>query len=481
MDVVEITIDALQTALSDGKLTSEGLVRAYMLRIEAYDAAGPMLASMLSFNPNALDDARRLDGEREAGRVRGPLHGIPLVVKDNFDVAGLPTTAGSVALAGLVPERDAFVVERLRQAGAIILGKTNLHEFAAGITTVSSAGGPTRNPYDPARNPGGSSGGTAAAVAASFAAVGMGSDTTGSIRVPAAQTGLVGLRPSQGLTSRRGIVPLSLTQDVVGPLARCTRDLAYVLDVVIGHDPADPDTQGARGQQMDFTAALGMFPVKGLRLGRLDMLFGDDPADEETASIVHTALEAFEEMGAEIVPIDLPAVTDLLDLSFQLVIGDFPDNLASYLTERASAPLRTLEEVVSTGLVHPEVAALLQGINAIGSRTSEPYLAAIARRQPLRSIFENCLEGHGLDALVYPTITRLPAVIGAEQPGNNAHASSNSGLPAISLPAGFSSSGLPVGLDLLGRRFDDVHLVAMAHALEQARPVRRQPSGMPPL
>jgi len=481
MDVVEATIDALGAVLERAEMTSENLVEAYLARIDAYDTDGPMLASMLTLDPEALDQARQFDAERTAGRARGPLHGIPIVVKDNFDVANLPTTAGSVTLDGLVPRRDAFVVARLREAGAIILGKTNLHEFAAGITTVSSAGGATRNPYDPARNPGGSSGGTAAAVAASFAAAGMGTDTTGSIRVPAAQTSLVGLRPSQGLTSRSGIVPLSLTQDVVGPLARCTRDLARLLDVVVGYDPADPDTSEARGRIMDFTSALGTVTLKGLRLGRLDTLFGGDPADAENAAIVRTALDELADLGVSVIPIELPEIHDLLDLAFQTVIGDFPGNIAAYLAGHPSAPLRSLDEIVATGRAHPQIAPLLEAIAKMGSTRSEPYRAAIAKRQPLRTLIEIGLESQSLDALVYPTITRPPEAIGAEQPGNNAHASSNSGLPAISLPAGFTDDGLPVGLDLLGRRIADVRLVAIAHAIEQARPVRRPPDSAPPL
>src|SRR5580765_3645761 len=223
-DVIEKTVPELSSAMAAGTVSSKGLVQAYLARVDAYDRTFPALNAMIALNPRALDEAEALDRERASGRVRGPLHGIPIVVKDNYDTADMPTTAGSVALKGSLPERDGFQVRKLRAAGAVIVGKTNLHEFARGITTISSLGGQTRNPYDPLRNPGGSSGGTGAAVAANFAAFGMGTDTCGSIRYPSAHNSLVGVRPTMGLSSRSGIVPLALSQDVAGPLARTVID-----------------------------------------------------------------------------------------------------------------------------------------------------------------------------------------------------------------------------------------------------------------
>ena len=247
-DPTERSIADLQTALSTGVVTSRQLVEAYFARIEAYDRSGPELRAFISVNPGALDTADALDRERQDGRVRGPLHGIPVAIKDNFDTADMPTTGSSIALATHQPARDAFQVEKLRAAGAIVIGKTNLHELAAGILTVSSLGGYTRNPYDPSRNPGGSSGGTGAAVAASFAAAGLGSDTCGSIRIPAAFNNLVGLKPTMGLSSRAGVIPLSLSQDVAGPLARSVDDLAIMLDATVGPDARDPATGAGRGR-----------------------------------------------------------------------------------------------------------------------------------------------------------------------------------------------------------------------------------------
>src|SRR6185436_16036061 len=257
-DVAEATIDQPQQAMAAGQVTSAQLVDLYFARIDAYDKTGPKLNAILWLNPRARAEAEALDRERAARGPRGPLHGIPIVIKDNYDTADMPTPAGSKALDGAMAARDAFQVRKLREAGAVIVGKTNLHEFARGITTISSLGGQTRNPYDPTRNPGGSSGGTGAAVAANFAAAGMGSDTCGSIRIPAANNNLVGLRGTQGLSSRTGIVPLSSTQDIGGPIARSIPDLAVMLDAVVGADPADASTAVSNGHiPPSYRAALG--------------------------------------------------------------------------------------------------------------------------------------------------------------------------------------------------------------------------------
>ncbi|MYA10646.1 MAG: hypothetical protein F4087_07050 [Gemmatimonadetes bacterium] len=271
-EVAEASIAELQAAMLEGRVTSAQLVDLYLARIRAYDRAGPALNTIIRLNPRARAQADSLDAERAAGTVRGPLHGIPVLMKDNYDISWMPTTGSSLALAGLQPPDDAFQVARLREAGAVILGKTNLHELAAGITTISSLGGQTRNPYDPARNPGGSSGGTGAAVAASFAAVGWGTDTCGSIRIPSAVHNLFGLRPTKGLSSIDGILPLSHSQDTGGPLARTVTDLAIALDATVGMDPADPATAILEGREMQrFRDALDAGALEGARIGALDI------------------------------------------------------------------------------------------------------------------------------------------------------------------------------------------------------------------
>jgi Asp-tRNA(Asn)/Glu-tRNA(Gln) amidotransferase A subunit family amidase len=309
-DVQEKTIAELQAALTSGAVTSRSLVLAYLGRIRAYDLAGPRLNAMIAMNPKVLEAADALDRERAARGARGPLHGIPIVIKDNFETIDMPTTGGTVALTGFMSGRDAFQVRRLRDAGAIVIGKTNLHELAAGITTISSAGGQTRNPYDPGRTPGGSSGGTGAAVAASFAAAGMGSDTCGSIRIPSANNNLFGLRGTMGLSSRDGIIPLSHSQDIGGPLARTVADLVVMLDATVGADPADAVTQAGAGHvPSSYRDALKADALKGMRIGAATELFGTTPEDQEVAAIDRRALEVMKQAGVEAAEVSIPAST----------------------------------------------------------------------------------------------------------------------------------------------------------------------------
>src|SRR5262245_53141564 len=290
---MEKSIPDLQQAMQSGTVPSRQLTAMFLARIRAYDQSGPRLNAMIAVNPRALEAADALDRERAAGRVRGPLHGIPVLIKDNFETSDMPTTAGSIALARLATGRDAFQVKKLRDAGAVVVGKTNLHELASGITTISSLGGQTLNPYDLDRTPGGSSGGTGAAVAASFGAAGMGSDTCGSIRIPSANNNLFGLRGTHGLSSRAGIVPLSHTQDIGGPLARTVTDLTLMLDATVGADAADEITTRSNGHiPRSYRDALSADGLKGVRLGVLKQMFGAAPEDEETGRIVRASIDA---------------------------------------------------------------------------------------------------------------------------------------------------------------------------------------------
>src|SRR5262245_44592878 len=289
--VYETSIVDLQKALSQGRTTSVALVDAYLARIAAYDHAGPSLNAILRVNPNARAEAAALDAERKAGRLRGPLHGIPVIVKDNYATRDMPTSAGSIALAGMRTPFDAFQVQKLRDAGAVILAKSTMHEMASGITTISSISGQTCNPYDPDRNPGGSSGGSGAAVAASFAAIAWGSDTCGSIRIPSAVHNLFGLRPTKGLSSIAGIAPLSHTQDVGGPIARSVRDLAIGLDATVGPDPADSATHILDGATLPrFVDALDSTSLRGKKLGVLVAHFGNEADDAEARTVIRAAL-----------------------------------------------------------------------------------------------------------------------------------------------------------------------------------------------
>ena len=436
---------------------------------------------MISLNPEAMATAEALDAERAAQGPRGPLHGIPVVLKDNFDTADMPTTGGSIALAGVVPPDDAFQVRKLREAGAVILGKTNMHELAAGITTVSSLGGQTRNPYDPSRNPGGSSGGTGAAVAASFAAFGMGSDTCGSIRYPSAHHSLVGLRGTAGLSSRDGIIPLSHTQDIGGPLARTVTDLAIALDATVGVDPADAVTERSDGQlSMSFREALDLDRLQGARFGVLTALFGDIGEDEPAAEIVRAAIDEMTTGGAQAVDVEIPGFQELIR-GASVIHTEFKFDLMEYLETAPGAPVASLDEILERGLLHAALEGGFRRRNEVERPDTEDHRTALARQEEIRQALVRVLDDQALDAFVYPTLRRQAAHIGEPQRGGNCRVSATSGFPAITVPAGFTDDGMPIGMELLGRPFSDPELVGFAFAFEQATQRRRPPSTTPPL
>jgi Asp-tRNA(Asn)/Glu-tRNA(Gln) amidotransferase A subunit family amidase len=480
-DVYEKSIAELQAALEKRQVTSRQLVERYLARIDAFEQQGPGINAFISLNPAALETADALDRERAARKVRGPLHGIPVVIKDNFDTADMPTTGSSIALATYRPARDAFQVARLRDAGAIVVGKTNLHELASGIVTVSSLGAQTRNPYDPARNPGGSSGGTAAAIAASFAAAGLGTDTCGSIRIPAAHNSLVGLRPSAGLSSRAGVIPLSHTQDVAGPLARTVRDVAVVLDATVGVDPADPATTAGRGRApRSYLDGLGTSTLANVRLGLLTPLFGDMPDDDEVGRVVRASLDTATARGAVLVDIPMPNLTELLRAT-SVIDAEFKFDLADYLSAASNPPVRSLGEILERGLYHQALDAPFRRRNGIASRDSESYRAALAKRDEARKAILAAMDAERVSALVYPTIRRKAALVGEAQGGSNCQLSPTTGLPALSMPAGFTPDGLPVGVEFVGRPFSEPDLLKLGSAFERATRARRPPASTPPL
>jgi Asp-tRNA(Asn)/Glu-tRNA(Gln) amidotransferase A subunit family amidase len=480
-EVHEQSILDLQAAQTAGRATSRALVESYLARIQAYDQAGPRLNAIVLINPRAREEADAMDRERADKKVRGPLHGIPVLIKDNYDTADMPTSGGSLGLATLQPAADAFQVKRLRDAGAVILGKTTMHELAAGITTISSLTAQTRNPYDLYRVPGGSSGGTGAAIGASFAAAGMGSDTCGSIRIPAANQNLVGLRGTHGLSSRTGVMPLSSTQDIAGPLARSVTDLAIMLDATVGEDPADPITkEGARHIPKSYRDALDANGLKGARIGVLRALWGSAPEDAEVAGILQKALDRFKAQGAEVVDIVVPGAEELLRDSS--VIGDeFKFDLAAYLAKQPNAPVTSLGEIIERGLHHAELDATFRLRNAPEKRDTEHYRQALIRRRALRSALVTTLEDQRIDALAYPTLRRKPALIGEAQAGTTCQLSAHSGLPAIAIPAGFTADGLPIALELLGGAWEEAKLLNYAFAWEQAAKPRKAPFSTPPL
>ena len=427
-DVMEKSVRELTGALERGEVTSVELVDAYLARIAAFDQQGPTINAIVTINPNARDMAQRLDHERTEGRIRGALHGIPALVKDNYDTADMPTSAGTLALATSMPPDDAAQVARLRAAGAIILGKTNMHELARGITTIASFGGQTRNPYDPERNPGGSSGGTGAAVAASFGAFGMGSDTCGSIRIPSAHHHLVGLRGTRGLASGDGIIPLSTTQDIGGPLTRSVEDLALALDATVGPDPADPATLAGEGQiPQTYTAHLNADALAGARLGVVEALLGSGAAEQPVRDVIERAVEEMERLGATAVEITEPDLAELVQ-GASVIRQEFRFDVNAYLEATPGAPVRSLAELVEAGLYHDILERGLADTLQIASREADGYREALAKRDTVRDTVIELMDEQDLDALIYPTIRRTARPIGQPQQGSNCALSAVSGL-----------------------------------------------------
>ena len=480
-DVMEKSVRELTGALERGEVTSVELVDAYLARIAAFDQQGPTINAIVTINPNARDMAQRLDHERTEGRIRGALHGIPALVKDNYDTADMPTSAGTLALATSMPPDDAAQVARLRAAGAIILGKTNMHELARGITTIASFGGQTRNPYDPERNPGGSSGGTGAAVAASFGAFGMGSDTCGSIRIPSAHHHLVGLRGTRGLASGDGIIPLSTTQDIGGPLTRSVEDLALALDATVGPDPADPATLAGEGQiPQTYTAHLNAGALAGARLGVVEALLGSGAAEQPVRDVIERAVEEMERLGATAVEITEPDLAELVQ-GASVIRQEFRFDVNAYLEATPGAPVRSLAELVEAGLYHDILERGLADTLQIASHEADGYREALAKRDTVRDTVIELMDEQDLDALIYPTIRRTARPIGQPQQGSNCALSAVSGLPAITVPAGEADDAMPVGLEMLARPWEEPRLIELAYAWEQQEQRRQPPAFTPSL
>jgi Asp-tRNA(Asn)/Glu-tRNA(Gln) amidotransferase A subunit family amidase len=476
-EVAEKSIRDLQSAMAAGQVTSERLVELYLARIAAYDQAGPRLNAVLHINPSAAAVARSLDDERQSRGPRGPLHGIPVLLKDNFETRDMPTTGGSLALRGVVPPRDAFQVGQLRRAGAVLLGKVNLHELALGLTTVSSLGGQTLNPYDVTRAPGGSSGGSGVAAAACFAAFTMGTDTSGSIRIPSSHNSLVGLRPSAGLSSRGGIIPFGHTQDTGGPMARTVEDIALILDETVGYDPADPTTHVSAGKiPRSYTTALKPGSLKDARIGVLAELFGSAPEDEEVALVVRRAIDEMKARGATTIDIIIPELAKLIAAS-NLLTQELKVYLGDYLKD-AKGHASSIEEMLESGLHSAGIQGILDVANgtAVDYLSSDDYRSRLSAREALAKAVVDAMDANRLDAVASPTIRRIAPIVGGAQAGSNAALSANSGLPAITVPAGFTPAGFPVGIELIGRRFAEATLLALAFDFEQSTHHRRPPS-----
>jgi Asp-tRNA(Asn)/Glu-tRNA(Gln) amidotransferase A subunit family amidase len=490
--IEEATIASFQQALQARQVTCRQIVHAYLDRIAAYDHKGPTLAAILALNSKALVEAERLDADYARSVPGGPLHCIPLVLKDNFNTVDLPTTAGSASLAGAQPQSDAFVVAKLRKAGAIILGKSNMHEFALAGTTMSSLGGQTLNPYDLTRTPGGSSGGTAAAVAANLCVAGTGSDTVNSIRSPASANALVGIRPTKGLLSRAGIIPVSETQDAVGPIARTVADAALLLEVMAGYDPNDRSTAWSVGNTAaHYTEFLKQNGLQDARIGVLKTMLGSRPEHQEVNAVMAAAITAMKKAGAVIVEVEAA------ELDAQKLIADndvqkygFAALINAYLATISNAPVKSLSEIIASGKFHkPSLEKFLASAVAQQNGMEEPdYKERLVRNQRTRQALISLMAEHSLDALVYPLQKRLVVPVAEfNQADRNGILASVTGFPAITVPAGFSQPsetaplGVPVGMDILGRPWSEGRLIEIANGFEQATHYRKPPRSTPPL
>ena len=492
-ELLEATIEDAHTAMEEGRITCRSLVQGYIDRIEAFDQAGPRLNAVQHLNERALEEADALDASLRSTGISGPLHCIPVLLKDQVETADMPTTYGSALFQGFVPTRDATITTRMKDAGAIILAKTTMGEFASRY--VGSAFGVIRNAYDPDRNPSGSSGGTATGIAASFGMVGIGEDTGGSVRGPAAVHSLVGLRPTLELVSRHGLMPANPTQDTMGPITRTVMDAAILLDVIAGYDPEDPITAYSVGRTpQTYTASLDADRLRGARIGvvRQPMDAQTDTSSDDyhkVKALIDQAIRDLASLGAEVVdPLVVP------DLAIVRTIGNSFETeraMDDYLSEHPNAPVTTLRAVLLAGVVTPWRARGMMG--SVGKTTDDPgYLEVIQKRETLRRSVLKVMADRALDAIVYATFDHQPTLIAPDVEtnpspedeygwGGNRGLSPAIGFPALTVPAGFTTDQLPVGLEFLGRPFTEEMLLGFGYAYEQATHHRRPPPTTPRL
>jgi Asp-tRNA(Asn)/Glu-tRNA(Gln) amidotransferase A subunit family amidase len=483
----ETTIAQIHAAMKAKQLTCVQLVDAYLARIEKYDKQGPSINAITVVNPNARAEAEAMDKRFAAGGPAGPLHCIPMVVKDNFETVGLQSANGSITLKGFVSDKDAFQVKRIKEAGAIVLAKSNMGEFAfSPLETLNSLQGHTRNPYAVDRVPAGSSGGTAAAVASNFAAIGLGSDTGNSIRGPSSHASLVGIRSTMGLTSRAGVIPLSYLADIAGPMGRTVTDVAIVFQVIVGEDPEDPMTARSRGRAIpDFRKSLDLNGLKGARLGILRQAYERASADPDVIAVFTRALDDLKAAGAIVVDgvkIENPP-------GGQGGGGGgcrgFKYDINDYLKTRGQkAPVHSLDEIIASPLfaqIPPISQNRLKQSNqgTPNGPDSDACKADAASREAFGAAITRTMDAMTLDALIYPTWSNPPRqILDSTSPtGDNSQVHSpRSGFPAITVPMGYSRyDTLPIGMSILGRAWDEARIIKLAFAYEQKTKHRRPP------
>ncbi|HKB91303.1 MAG TPA: amidase family protein [Opitutaceae bacterium] len=493
-DLTTATIADLQDAMAKGVVTSEKLTQLYLARIEAYDKQGPKLAAFLYLNPKALETARELDAERKTKGPRGPLHGIPIVLKDVFDTFDMPTTGGYLPLKGVKPSKDSFIAKKLREAGAVIIGKTNQSDWYARAANISAStlGGNTLNPYDLKRTPGWSSSGTAASMAAVFAAAGLGSETGFSIRTPSNDTNLYGLASTSGLISRDGQMWGYITGERGGPLARSVYDICTILDVIAGFDSFDMWTAQSLGKMPDkpYVSFIDPRGLKGARVGVLKEAYDFGPIEQDIVEVAKTAIGVFEKNGAKV----FNPVSIGFDLKQYLAANSMParyERIAAinqYLARQGPEyPYKNAKELL---LGHEGITTRGTEVDAIEHPVdlnhNPEYRATLEGKAALRQAVLDMMDKLKLDALIYPHRLRRPLLIGADAPdtiySDTIQLSPNTGLPAIIVPMGFTSDGIPCGLEILGRPWSEPTLIKIASGYEAvAGPVRRLPPTTPSL
>jgi len=477
-NVVETTITEIHEAIKSGKITCEELVQIYLDRIEKYDQS-TKLNSMVVINPNALKRAKELDEEfKQTGELR-PLHGIPIIVKDNYDTYDLQTAGGSLALKGSLPPDDAFQVRKVREAGAIVIGKSNMAEWAfSPYVTISSIADTTRNPYDLDRVPAGSSGGTAAAVAANLGAIGLGTDTGNSIRGPSSHCGLVGIRSTMGITSRDGIIPLYLRNDIGGPMCRTVEDAVRLFEVIAGYDTADPITELCKDKTFEnYTQFLNTDGLVGKRIGVFRYYTENRPANEQIKSLFDQAIKDIQSLGADIVdPFEIP---NFEELTKDIWKNMFHHDVNEYLKSLGeNAPHKNLQEIIDTDLYSPYIESRLK--RNVKADPNQVYgdLYTEPKNIAFRDAIIEVMDSNNLDAIIYPTWSFPPRKYGdMESPAgdNSQMIPPHTGMPGFTVPMGFSYDNLPAGLQIVGKLFNEPTLIEIAYAYEQATKHRKPP------
>lgn len=480
-DLLEADIPTLLRAQAQGDLSCEQLARSTLDRIKRLD---PKLKAFITINPRMLEDAHALDERRRVGDVR-PLHCVPIAFKDNIDVRGMPTTGGSVLFRNNMPRADSEIARRLRAAGALLVGKANLDEFAVSGSTISSLGGQTLNPYDVRRFAAGSSGGPAVAVATGMAACAIGSETVNSLRNAASSAGVVAVRTSHGAISRRGVIPQSSTMDVVGPICRSVADTIQILNIIEGRDQLDPATTAFEGLAAPIATALQPIVLKGVRVGILENLFGTGPEHQAVNEVVHTALTKLRALGLETVNIDdVSFDSERSSKNLNVANYEFRPLFEAYLAQIKPVPgVATLQEYYNAKKFPSTMQSFLK--NAVSWKAPlqmDGYRQSLKKGEALRKRILGLMDDYKLDALVYPSQKRPPLRIDeARRPERNGVFASAIGFPAIDLPAGFtprelkSPQGLPIGLDILGKPGQDARLLGIAMSIEQVLDARRPP------